>query len=228
MAPVSGLFTSFSNAEVARATGIDNLAGFRKNLEFSRDGLEPLALMPRPDPDIKLAHVYSYALQDVISKSMTRIDSHHLLYHMHLTMLVRANDRLAQLSEEQRAEIVAFYQAKDRAGDFHHTLQLFVDFPWLAYDPELLDRSEERQKNPVLWCYVGGKCFQAEALASVGEVYERIAGNLTPAEKEIFGHSGFTARNPLVVINVTQVLTEIDKVLSACIEVRTGSRRARS
>lgn len=146
----------YDNADAAFALNIPNFTDFRKAGERKSKGGEGYFYLPRDEenpvrPTYRLANIYEYALHKEISRSKSKEVAGLVNHSMFKEMRHRAGDRLDNYDDEVRVAVYHNYSFHDDPEDSRHTLGLLVDYPWVGFDPAVLDRSDERLKNPLFW-----------------------------------------------------------------------------
>lgn len=212
---------SYDNADVAFALGLHNFPEFRKNLE--RIGA---VNVPRIDdnparPKFRLGHIYDYALISEFMKSMSKEQAGTVVRIFFRGMHSRAVRRFNDLPEEDREAI--YHDGKqaeyaDASGvKAPAEYGWFADYPWLAFDQEILDRSEDRMAKPVLWVVPGDNNLSRSATGAfigpnlnIQETCER----LTETARGFYVDPDVVDPvRSLVVVNVTDLLSEVDRRL---------------
>lgn len=246
---------TYDNADAAFALGMHDFPGFRKNLErlerveaaratVEGDGGGVLMNMPRIDenpvrPQFRVAHIYDYALIHALSKSMSRESAVRAVGALWRGMRQRGADRLNALDDETRHAIIAdLRESWQRYADESSVKApadngFFVDYPWLAFDPEMLERTERRLECPLLWVLPADSWAARHTFLLTFDDPEdrpRISDWCTSLSKRL--RMVFAASAPdeqadiapvrsVVVVNVTALLADVDRRL----EMRVRARR---
>lgn len=219
---------SYDNADVAFALDLHNFPEFRKNLE--RIGATNI---PRIDenparPKFRLGHVYDYALALEFSKSMSKEQAGTVVGIFLSLMQGRAVGRFNDLSAEDREAI--HYDGKRHEYVENNSVKApidhgwFADYPWLAFDPEILDRSEERAAKPILWVVPGDTGLARSANVSlIGPDVNvpAVCDGLTEMARKHYSSADMIPPvQSLVVVNVTALLSEVDRRLGMRLRAR--------
>lgn len=225
------LKAKFDNADVAFALGHHNFPDFRKNLE--RAGL---VCLPRIDenparPKFRIAHIYEYALSIAVAQHMTRESTGVAVRNLFDFMRGRACDRLNKLDNTTRRAIIYdgmqdLYLAES-AVKAPVENGWFVDYPWLAFEPALLDRSPERMAKPVLWVAPPPEhLFGLDPVLVDGPALDvvTIMANMTKVRRGIcLDPDAVESIETVNVFNMTALLSEVDRRL----DIRLAGRRLR-
>ena len=154
-----GLYRAeFDNHDCAYALGIPSFGDWRKNREKTKPFIVPRIDQSPVRPRFRLANVYEYALHDALSYNYTTVQSHSIVWGFFSSFRDTICFRLNNLERKKQDIVLAAGPADDsedvtdprRVRDpigYH----IFAEFPELAFGPEVLDRSAEREEKPLLF-----------------------------------------------------------------------------
>lgn len=225
------LKASYDNADVAFALGHHNFPDFRKNLE--RHGLVTL---PRIDenparPKFRIGHVYEYALNMAVNLHMSREGAAAAVRNLFSYMSGCAVHRLNALDDETRNAIMFDGMWNRYVEESSIKTQAeygqFVDYPWLFFNPEVLDRTDERKTKPLIWVLPPGhQMVSREAMLVDGPEVNIVSARQHFTERLRKINIDPNAVEPIRSINtidVTDLLSEVDRRLN----IRLHARRLR-
>ena len=229
---------TYDNADMAFVLANPNFTDFRRNAE--RGGF---VHMPRKDenpvrPRFRAAHIYEYALLGALSQNMTKERAGRVILRQFIEMIgsfwktrIRELDLETAQAITYARQVPADEETTGESSVGEPALWLLRDFPQFGFDPPFLDRSPERQANPLVWLLLPDAGVErrkgwpssdgapdSDGVAIVREplTTKELFGALVRAEQQRPGHHEVYAGEPViphscVALNVTSLLTEIDR-----------------
>lgn len=228
---------SFDNHDAAFALEIPSFTDWRKSWERAQ-----LSTLPRYDanpvrPTYRLGHIYEYALLKEIAKTRPKHVAAYVVREQFRAMSNRAKGLIGRFGglERDLQEVVSSNKTQNEldgaeAASYHKwdAFGYLVDFPLLGFDPEILDRSSERNAKPIFWLippdidedsegFTHGRSLTLTGEYSLADALKL----LSEFRRQFDGSPELPTFLSAQAINVTEILSNIDRKLT----IRLSGRR---